>query len=244
MTARPPGASAGAGATSAVLLLRGRGDVVRRWAARGLMPIWIVPELAWTLAVPAGAALSAAPYDDPVRLLGGRVVPARLRPAVLVVAQPDRFVVTIQGGGRWDEQRWLAWSRGVGLLDMGELPPAPVRMLAAVAGARPGTELKSAVAADNRSGAQAAEDVLAALDLPAPGLLTGRRRVAELPGAALVEPDSTLVAAFDEVAALELAADRELSGAATPAGGPDHRSGTDHRDSAEDAGDRGRVIRP
>jgi hypothetical protein len=188
---------------TALLAVRGRLDGVRSWARGGLLPVWVVPDVAWTLVVPAGPPSSRPPYDDPVAMLGGRPVPGRLRPALLLVADRDRAVLTVQAAGRGAQRRWLTWSRGVGLTDLPDLPRAPLGLLATLAGDADRGErsaaLSSAVRGDGRSGAAVVEDLLRALGLPGAGLAVGAVRAGDLPGALRVEPDAQVVARFDAV---------------------------------------------
>jgi hypothetical protein len=141
---------------TALLLLRGRTDDVRSWARRGLLPVWIVPGVTWTLVVPAGDPVAAPPYDDPVALLGGRPVPGRLRPSLVVVADGPRAVVAVHDAPRRAVQRWLVWGEGTGLTRIDGLPHAPVGLLAEAAAARGHAargRLDDALATDDRRAA-------------------------------------------------------------------------------------------
>jgi hypothetical protein len=192
-------------APQALLLLRGDVGHVAAWARTGLLPTWLVPGPAWTLVVPAGTAASAAPYDDPVALLGGRPTPARLRPSLCLVADGPRAVVVVHERGRRAEPRWLVWSRDAGRIRTPDLPPASPRLVAQVAGAgsRGAEALTATLAADARSGADVVDDVLRALALPGAGLPLGLVRAADLPGALRVDPDAEAVARFDAFARTE-----------------------------------------
>jgi hypothetical protein len=204
----------------ALLVVRGRVDDVRGWARAGLLPVWIVPDVAWTLVVPAGPPASAPPYDDPVALLGGRPLPSRARPAICLVADGPRAVVTVHQSGRRAVPRWLVWCRGAGLQRLTDLPSAPAALLADLAaGAGSGASasarragrrdaLRGALVADDRSGADVVDDVLRALALPGAGLTLDAVRAGDLPGAVRVDPDERVVARFDAFAAHEA----ELSG--------------------------------
>jgi hypothetical protein len=192
-------------APPALLLLRGAADDVAAWARGGLLPTWVVPAAEWTLVVPAGPAAAAAPYDDPVALLGGRPTPTRLRPSLCLVADGPRAVVVVQESGRRAEPRWLVWTQDVGRTRTPDLPPASPRLVAAVAGAGPrGAEaLAATLFADSRSGADVVDDVLRALALPGAGLPLGAVHAGDLPGAVRVDPDPEAVARFDTFAATE-----------------------------------------
>lgn len=190
----------------ALLAVRGRVDDVRAWARRGLLPVWVVPDVAWTLVVPAGPPVSAPPYDDPVALLGGRPAPTRLRPSICLVADGPRAVLVVQEKGRRADQRWLVWCQGVGLTRDHGLPHAPVGLLAGVGGIRDrdGREqLREVLTGDGRSGADVADDVLRTLRLPGAGLPLGAVRAGDLPGVVRVDPDDRVVARFDAFAQTE-----------------------------------------
>ncbi|GAA4353186.1 hypothetical protein GCM10023145_19400 [Angustibacter luteus] len=191
-----------------MLVLRGRLDGVRAWARSGLVPVWIVPDVAWTLVVPAGPAESAPPYDDPVALLGGRPVPGRLRPVMCFVADGPRAAVTLQRGRRQDA-RWLGWTGEIGPHRVDDLPLASPDLLAELAGvgAQARTDrradLREALRPDGRSGADVVDDLLRALGLPGAGLTLGAVAAGDLPGAVRIEPDDKLVQRFDRYAADE-----------------------------------------
>ena len=192
-----------------MLVLRGRLDGVRSWAGSGLVPVWIVPDVAWTLVVPAGPALSAPPYDDPVALLGGRPVPGRLRPVLRLVADGPRAVVTVQRGRAGAAP--LAGLDQRGRTAPGRRPaaghPRPARRRGRRRASRPGPtgarELRAALRPDGRSGADVVDDLLRALALPGAGLALGAVYAGDLPGAVRVDPDERLVQRFDRYAADE-----------------------------------------
>ncbi len=203
-------------APPAMLVVRGRLDGVRAWAHQGLLPVWIVPDVAWTLVVPAGPPAAAPPYDDPVALLGGRPVPQRLRPAVCLVADGPRAVITSHDKGRRAPQRWLVWTQHHGLQRVDDLPRTSLSALVdLVSGDDPRTDrlprLREALAADERSGADVVDDVLRALALPGAGITLDAVRAGDLPGAVRIDPDERAVARFDAFAAheAELAAQLE-----------------------------------
>jgi hypothetical protein len=198
---------------TALLLLRGRTDDVRSWARRGLLPVWIVPGVTWTLVVPAGDPVAAPPYDDPVALLGGRPVPGRLRPSLVVVADGPRAVVAVHDAPRRAVQRWLVWGEGTGLTRIDGLPHAPVGLLAEAAAARGHAargRLDDALATDDRRAVDVADDVLRALELPGAGVLLGAVGADELPDAERVEPAHDVVARFDDVVAHEAFLEAQL----------------------------------
>ena len=198
---------------TALLLLRGRTDDVRSWARRGLLPVWVVPGITWTLVVPAGDPVAAPPYDDPVALLGGRPVPSRLRPSLVVVADGPRAVVAVHEAARRATQRWLVWGEGTGLTRIDGLPHAPVGLVAEAAAARGHAareRLQDALSADGRRAVDVADDVLRALGLPGAGLLLGAVGADELPDAERVDPAGDVVARFDDVVAHEAFLEAQL----------------------------------
>lgn len=194
-----------------LLLARGRLDGVRAWARKGLVPVWIVPDVAWTLVVPAGPAASAPPYDDPVALLGGRPMPARLRPALCAVADGPRAVITAHEAGRLSRPRWLVWTRGAGLQRVEQLPRLALPSLAELAAPHTGPvgleRLRAALVPDARSGADVVDDVLRALGVPGAGVSIDAVRAGDLPGAVRIDPDERAVARFDA----HVAHERELA---------------------------------
>jgi hypothetical protein len=198
---------------SAVLLLRGRTDDVRAWARKGLLPVWLVPDVAWTLVVPAAAPVAAPPYDDPVALLGGRPVPSRLRPSLCVVADGPRAVVAVHEPARRAPQRWLVWGEGTGVTRVEGLPHAPSGLLVEAAAARGRgvrDRLEGALVPDGRRAVDVADDVLRALGLPGAGVLLGAVRADELPDAERVDPEEDVVARFDDFVAHEALLEAQL----------------------------------
>ena len=194
-----------------LLLARGRFDGVRAWARKGLVPVWIVPDVAWTLVVPAGPAASAPPYDDPVALLGGRAMPARLRPSLCAVAEGPRAVITAHESSRISRPRWLVWAQNAGLQRVEQLPRLALPALAELAAPHTGDvgleRLRAALVADSRSGADVVDDVLRALGVPGAGVSIDAVRAGDLPGAVRIDPDERAVARFDA----HVAHERELA---------------------------------
>ncbi|HEX8498136.1 MAG TPA: hypothetical protein VF661_13140 [Actinomycetales bacterium] len=190
-------------APAAVLLLRARAEGVRSWARKGLLPVWVVPSAGWTLVVPAAGSAAAPPYDDPVALLGGRPVPPRLRPALCLVAEPQRAVVAVQDAPRAAAQRWLVWTAGVGPSRVDGLPHAPLRLVADVVdpdgerGMVVLERLQEALRPDGRGGADVVDDLLRALELPGAGVPIGSVLAQDLPEAVRVDPDERVVERFD-----------------------------------------------
>ena len=211
MTAAPDGE--GDAAARVLLLARGRLDGVRSWARKGLVPVWVVPDVAWTLVVPAGPPACAA-YDDPVALLGGRPLPARQRPSLCLVADGPRAVVTAHEAGRLSRPHWLVWAEGAGLQRVDQLPRLTLAALAALAAPHRGdavlSRLRDALAPDHRTSADVVDDVLRALELPGAGLSIDAVRAGDLPGAVRIDPDERVVARFDAHVAHERALAAQL----------------------------------
>jgi hypothetical protein len=200
-----------AAAVRELVLLRDTRGSASGWAQRGLGPVVVVPGLAWTLVVPAGPARSAPPYDDPLAALGGRPVPRRLRPSACFVAGPDRLTLQVQGPSWRAPQRWVVWTRGVGLSRVRDLESAPPALVARLLSPTrdSGARLSAVLAQDGRIPSAVADQLLDALALPGVGVLSGAVDAASLPGALRVEPQEHLVARFDAVAKDEHEAARE-----------------------------------
>jgi hypothetical protein len=198
----------------ALVLVRDTRGSAAKWARRGLGPVTVVPGLAWTLVVPAGPARSAPPYDDELALLGGRPVPRSLRPSAVLVADADRLAIQVQGPSWRAVNRWLVWTRGVGLTRVPDLEAAPPQLVARLLAPTrtSGERLAAVLARDGRHPAQVADELLDALALPGAGVLSGAVDPAALPGAVRVEPEEHRVARFDAHAGDEERAAREQEG--------------------------------
>jgi hypothetical protein len=194
-----------------LVLLRDTRGSATGWARRGLGPVIVVPGLAWTLVTPAGPTRSTAPYDDPLTALGGRPVPRRLRPSASLVAGPDRLTIQVQGPSWRAAQRWLVWTRGVGLSRVADLETAPPALVARLLAPtrESGQRLTEVLGQDSRLPGAVADELLEALALPGVGVLSGKVDPAKLPGAVRVEPEDHLVARFEKVAQDEHQAARE-----------------------------------
>jgi hypothetical protein len=203
-----------AGRQRALVLVRDTRGAAAKWARRGLGPVTVVPGLAWTLVVPAGPARSAPPYDDELALLGGRPVPRSLRPSAVLVADPDRLAIQVQGPSWRAVSRWLVWTRGVGLTRVPDLEAAPPQLVARLLAPTrtSGDRLAAVLARDGRHPAEVADELLEALALPGAGVLSGAVDAAALSGAVRVEPDEHRVARFDAHVGDEERAAREQEG--------------------------------
>ncbi len=194
---------------AALMLLRGSAEGVMAWARKGLMPVHVVPGATWTLVAPADGRRAAAPYDDPVAVLGGRPVPPRLRPSLCLLAGAGRAVLVVQDTSRSAVQRWLVWTPGVGVARVDGLPPAPLALVADLVdpgGSRGDVvldRLQQALRPDARAASDVVDDLLRALELPGAGVPLGAVAVADLPDAVRVEPHAHVVDRFDEFVATE-----------------------------------------
>ncbi len=152
----------------AVLAVSGRASVVTRWAATGLIPVWLGSGSQWSLLKPAEPNPA---QPDLVTLLGGRPIPNRLRPAVLVVAESTRVLLGAYPKGAGSGRRWLVWVRGVGVVRPSQLPSTSGVGLLQLAGIRDdrSAKLRELLAGDHRSGEVMADQLCQILALPSPG---------------------------------------------------------------------------
>ncbi len=152
----------------------------------------MVPAGPWVLISPEPpSSTQDLPPSTPI--LGGRPLPQRLRPALLLIVQPDRLVLTTQDGTRSSPRRWLSWAPGLGLQDVDPYPAASPSLLLHLAGAEnlaqraeQRTQLRAALQPEHRSPAVVADRVLTALGLPGAGFATPSFRPHRLPDAQLI----------------------------------------------------------
>ena len=191
-----------------IWLTRGGVEPVTRWAARGVLPLHVIPLSGWTAILPAGKSLAAAPYDECLPVLAARPMPHRLRPALGFFVIEGRAVVSVRPGGLRSAARFVVWESGSGLLRSPGLPVATpvdlVRSAGAAAGrggrGRPVAELRDLLRAPGGAPQELLRRAMGVLDLPGRGLLLGRDRVGESDGAVLVRPDRRNVRRFDQTA--------------------------------------------
>ena len=185
-----------------MLLLQGEPDAVASWAQRGLVPVYVVPLDGWTAALPAGPSRAMAPYDDTIKMLAGRPVVSRLRPAIGFFAVDGKAVINACPCGWRATQRWFVWSPGEGVVQPRQLSAGRPADLIAAAGTCDKAALRGVrdrlVDGDGDAYGLLA-DVLSLLDLPGSDLLDGGQDLAVAVGSILVEPGEQHVARFERI---------------------------------------------
>ena len=181
-----------------MLVTRGRADAVAAWAARGLVPVHVVPFGDWTVVQPAGPSLGHAPYDDELQVLAGRPVPWRLRSTIGLFAVGGNAVVTMHPHGWRAVQRWVVWVPRRGVVSPDRLAAGRPGDLARTAGAGPAATRSVVDALRDPSGdaGRVLADLCHALALPGARLLDGRDRPEDMDGHRLVQPGQQHVARF------------------------------------------------
>jgi hypothetical protein len=183
-----------------MLLLQGEPDPVASWAARGLIPVHVVPLGRWTAVLPAGPSQAMPPYHDTVKTLAGRPVPSRLRSAIGFFVVDGNAVVSVQPPGWRATQRWFVWTPGAGVVESGPLVAGRPADLTAAAGTLKGAVRRRVqdMLVDGGGDAPAfLDDLLAVLSLPGFDLLDGSLDPVAVDGAAMVEPGEQHVARFE-----------------------------------------------
>lgn len=183
-----------------------RPEAALAWARRGLGPATVASLDGWTLVTPAGQPAARPPYADAVRVLAGRPVGLRMRPALGFFQVGRQAVVTVHGR-RWRAvTRWAMWTPGEALVTVSDLAPArPIDIIAAAATVPPEEvdDTERVLRAILRDGGRDAPGVLAALfaalGLPGIEVLAGLTDPTELPGAQTVAPHPRHARAFDRV---------------------------------------------
>ena len=185
-----------------MILLRGEPDAVATWAARGLVPVHVVPLDGWTAVLPAGPSRAIPPYDDTLKALAGRPVASRLRSAIGLFAVDGNAVVTVHPSGWRAIQRWFVWSPGHGVVRPRRLAAGRPADLTAAAGTREGSARRAVLDLLVDGGGDAHRvlgDLLALLSLPGSDLLEGGQDPAASHGSILVEPSERHVARFERI---------------------------------------------
>lgn len=185
-----------------MLLLRGEPEPVATWAERGLMPVHVVPLAGWTAVLTAGPSQAMAPYDDALKMLAGRPVPSRLRPAIGLFAVDDKAVISTQPAGWRATQKWFVWSPGEGVVQPEQLVAGRPADLVAVAGTRErgARRLVRDILVDAGGDVRGLlSDVLDLLSLPGSDLLDGGQDPVTAHHCTTVEPDQECLARFEKI---------------------------------------------
>ncbi len=150
---------------------------------------------------PAGAR-SAPPYDDAVRALLARPLPARMRPGLFLGEVDGHGVVALQPRGWRALQRYAVWSPQSGRTNPPGLTPLRVVDLVDHMSARSEavSEALEPIGQPRRASVRHwLLGVHSAIGLPAPDALSGRAPASAL----LVEPSARAVRRFDDLVSEE-----------------------------------------
>ncbi len=203
-----------------IWLTRGRSDAVTRWAARGVVPLHVIPVDGWTAILPAGESRAAAPYDECLPIMAARPMPHRMRPALGFFVIEGRAVVSARPRGLRSVARFVVWEPGSGVMRSPGLAMAAPADLLRVSGrrtprgaegrGRPEVELRDLLRRPDGSPQELLREVMAVLELPGRRLLLGADRPADAPGVVTVQPSRRTVHRFDDAAHEETALRDEL----------------------------------
>jgi hypothetical protein len=110
------------------------------------------------------------------------------------------LAIRVQGPAVRAPQRWLIWTRGIGLSRVPDLPLAPPSMVGRLLAPTrtSAAALVDVLARDSRLPAVVADDLLGVLGLPGAGVLSGRVDPTGLPGAVRIDPAPAHVGRFDK----------------------------------------------
>jgi hypothetical protein len=192
--------------------MRGGIDPVSKWAARGVVPLRVIPLDGWTAAVPAGESLAAAPYDECLPMLAARRVPGRLRAALGFFVIDGKAVITVQPRALRAQARYIVWEPASGVMRSPGLAvagPQDLQRAARRPGGRAGRELRELLRSPGDDACGLLAEVMDTLGLPGRELL-GATGASAIAGSVVVEPGRRAVAGFDEAAQDEIALRAEL----------------------------------
>ena len=201
-----------------IWLTRGGTEAVARWAARGVVPLHVIPLPGWTAVLPAGESRAAAPYDACLPILAARPMPHRMRPALGFFVMDGMGVVSVRHRGR-SSARFVVWAPGSGLMRSPGLAVAAPADLVRVAGGRgrrgpdrdeAQAEVRALLRSPQGTPKELLHRVLAVLGLPGRRLLDGADPAESAPGAVTVEPDRRTVERLDRTAHEEISLRTEL----------------------------------
>ncbi len=182
-----------------LLLLNDDAKRVDLWVQRGIVPSFVVQLSGWAGVVPAGAARSDPPYDNPLTVLASAPVPMTMRAALGFFQIDGRAVMTVHPR-RWRAlPRWLVWEPGTGLVRVNLPQGSPADLVRTAGVVDEQARVISRVLHDKQSTAlDVLSDVLDALALPGGELLRGDE-IAESDDAMLIEPNRRAVTRFERV---------------------------------------------
>ncbi|AXH95043.1 hypothetical protein [Ornithinimicrobium avium] len=195
-----------------LLLLAGAPTEVADWAARSVVPLFLVPTGEWTGATVAGDSRVAAPYDDAATVLAARPVPGRAGPALGFFQIEGRAVLTVHAYGRRRGPGWVVWEPDAGLLRPPGLQLAGPAEIVRVAGAAPEVrdELVDLLHETRARPLVMLQAVLATLGLPLARLLEDPAAAGSLEGVTRHEPRPREVGWFEDAVADGVRLRREL----------------------------------
>lgn len=188
--------------TPGVLLVRSDLAETHRWAARGVVPVTLVPTEGWVAVVPSGAPGTRAPYRDPALLLAARRVPARQVPALGFFVVEGRAVITVHARRLLGRTSWVVWDPSDGVVHPSGLSLAgPTQVAQVAAGGRPSqrivADLRTCLAQRSRPADRVLAAAMAILDLPGIPWLADPASAVRATDAERVDPDPEHAARFD-----------------------------------------------
>lgn len=187
-----------------VLLVRAgdRLPDVRAWAARGVVPVTLVPVEGWVALVPSAVPATAVPYRDAALLLAARAVPLRQAPALGFFVIENRAVLTVHRRTLRARCSWVVWDPARGVVRPHGLPLAGPTSVAQVAAGRAPSrriveDLRHCLTQRSRPADRLLAATMAVLDVPGIPWLADPAAALLAPGAESIEPAREHVARFD-----------------------------------------------